>query len=76
MADAECSERHEQPTGHRLSDYKQLKRELGLERYEGRSWLGCYRDMLDRPPLLTPNRSRSPPTASDGGFPGVEMSFA
>ena len=30
-------------------DYQQLKRELGLEHYEGRPWLGCHHNMLDRP---------------------------
>jgi hypothetical protein len=56
-------------------DYQQLNRELGLEHYEGRSWLWCCHRMLDRPqPNLPTPQSIS--TASDGGFPGVEMSCA
>jgi len=41
-------------------DYEQLKRELGLEHFQGRSWVGCYRHTLDRPlpNLPTPNRPR------------------
>ena len=49
-------------------DYKQLKGELGLDHYEGRSWLGGITTPRWSPPPTDSSRSSAPPFSPAAGL--------